>query len=169
MKHSLNKRVHADRPIVCRMFQVVPSGIKIVSPFINRSGVNPAKSHRLYAAAGMADETECSSLKVILSESGALSSKSCNAFTTPPMETEYFENQSLIRLRRSLEPEADHNAHTLHALIEDILPGSHVISYELPVYEDIDQIHDGVYLQSVVEHKKQFVEHKKQFVSPNNS
>lgn len=85
------------------------------------------------------------------------------------METEYFENQSLIRLRRSLEPEADHNAHTLHALIEDILPGLHVISYELPVYEDIDQIHDGVYLHSVVEHKKQFVEHKKQFVSPNNS
>lgn len=50
------------------------------------------------------------------------------------------------------------NAQTLLALIEEhVLPGSHVMSDELPAYEDIGQINDGIYMHSVVEHKKHFV------------
>src|SRR6218665_4147691 len=89
-------------------FESPPLGIRIVSPFTNRSCVNPAKSHRLYAAASIAGETDFRSFRVIISEPDALSSESCNAFATSPMETGstmdqssrlYFENRSLSRLR----------------------------------------------------------------------
>ena len=40
----------------------------------------------------------------------------------------------------------DRKANTLHAIIEEyILPGSNIISDELPEYQHINQIHNGIY------------------------
>lgn len=53
----------------------------------------------------------------------------------------------------------DRKTQTLHSIIKQhILPGSHVISDELPAYKDIDKIHRGIYIHSVVNHQKNFVD-----------
>src|SRR6218665_462858 len=101
MKDLRNTRGHGDtyRVRVCRILQVSPLENRIVSSFTNRSGVNLAKSHRLYAAASIACETDFRSFRVIISEPDALSSESCNAFVTSPMETESTMDQSSCTLR----------------------------------------------------------------------